>query len=71
MNSVVNLLCCGTRLHHHGCDIQDFSSQLQTTRQNEDRGWKTFTNSMYPYLANDPHSFDVIGRQGLDLRRPL
>lgn len=23
------------------------------------------------YLANDPHAFDVIGRQGLDLRRPL
>lgn len=31
MNSVVNLLCRGARLHHHGCDIQNFSSQLQTT----------------------------------------
>lgn len=40
MNSVVDLLCCGTRLHHHGCDVQDFSCQLRTTSQNQPR-WKT------------------------------
>lgn len=49
MNSVVDLLCCGTRFHHHGCDVQDFSCQLQTTSQNQPRwkplGWENFTET--------------------------
>lgn len=31
MHSVVDFFCCNTRLHHHGCNVQDFSCQLQIT----------------------------------------
>lgn len=39
MNSVVDLLRRGARLHHHGCDVQDFSRQLRTASQDQ-RRWK-------------------------------
>lgn len=75
MNGVVDLLCCGTRLHHHGCDVQDFSCQLRTTSQNQPWRKRSGRGKLHQnndsYLADDPHAFDVVGRQGLDLRRPL
>lgn len=29
MHGVVDLLCCNACFHHHGCNVQDFSCQLQ------------------------------------------
>lgn len=35
MHSVVNFFCCNTRLHHHSCNVQDFSCQLQTVQESK------------------------------------
>lgn len=77
MNSVVDLLRRGAGLHHHGCDVQDFSRQLRTASQDQRHGKTSgsgggkLPQNGGSYLADHPHALDVVGRQGLDLRRPL
>lgn len=52
MNSVVDLLCCGAGLHHHGCDVQDLSCQLQTEVRINPGGkssaWDNLTKTTVP-----------------------
>lgn len=65
MNGVVDLLRCGSRLHHHGGDVQDFPRQLRTISWNElfgkTPGGLGFWGNGASYLADDPHAFDVVG----------